>query len=1238
MSERILREVETLDDEHRAQLRLLIFSRQRDWLGRFRSQLGEAYRLGPFQAHPEFMLAPVDARGARAIVGTDASFTKVTSLIRQYDLQPVAGYPVVLSYLRDRTGTAGLSVVSVWREILSHLLDEPDRARGRLLSEPEDRFVAAARIAAILALTRGQQISLRSVGPDIPTIPDLFPYAESELRQAAREVCDVGPFVATAEDGYRFSQQNVSDWFAAFGLSRLRLGPLRSVLCDATGRVWPRHRELVPLLARISVAPEVRQWAGGIDSGIPSDLIGVSLQECLAILDRIEGMAISAPSSIRLFNTELNRLKVPGLGEELARRLGDPARQPAAKELLIDVALATDPVLCLEPAVKVIADSSLPSSLRTRAILLLQMHGGIAHFRELAEPIGRARGTSRTEDQLRASVIRALVERGHWSIPEAALHAPATEHLCVDDRSTLLRFIHDEMTADDARQFLREPTRYRPVLGALGVGFLHQDLWERAQGRLLAEDRLSDSDATLLTDMVLGEPDRDRRIRLGLNLPDRILEWPSVRRRLYEFGIREHMANPDNREWSYVLRPGDLDWLFDRACGEWSAVRMVWQDLHLLTIITERHGGLPVERRTEIWTALDARFPDLRQEWDRSTAAAQEGYIRHQQRIEELQREYPTHALSDVVERLLGEAALGAAERMHELAYACFYPQAIGGRIEGSWEGLDGSLRTRVRAAFRVGLDEGEPTLIPDGPECPAEIAAESVAFAEVLCDQEHPNWGTPALVRRWLPATCHAFSQQTLDVVRRCAHADPAATRSIFLSAAERELRTGSSFGVRVREAPVEWWDGDLAAQVTAWTEEEAFHPEARAHLLELLVLRGRPEAGPIAARWALNSLGKENATLRRVGLNVFLHLEPLVAWPSVETDYAARGTDSLRELSVLYSPHCPIRVNLGAWPIPLLEALARMLVASFPLADDPDTEHRIQSVTAESELRRVRDDVIYRLFAHDESAGKEGVRRLADTDGGLAERIRGYQARAEAQEVLGDLPPVTGEGSAVSVDEAVRVLGSRDYRLIRADDDLFAAILEVLAAVELDVAADLAMLYGAPPRGRDREARRERLHLEEDALQTYIRRRLVDLLPHRVRSPRVSAPSFEALREDQVGYRRRVDLRVLAPTADGTRLATVIVEVKWSDNSDMATGLPEQLGRKYLVGEQRTHGIYLVGWVGEWSRKGHGSDRDRSHLEAFLREQRDQYVQTEGAGLTIEPVVLNLTWREPTSEAPHH
>ena len=100
------------------------------------------------------------------------------------------------------------------------------------------------------------------------------------------------------------------------------------------------------------------------------------------------------------------------------------------------------------------------------------------------------------------------------------------------------------------------------------------------------------------------------------------------------------------------------------------------------------------------------------------------------------------------------------------------------------------------------------------------------------------------------------------------------------------------------------------------------------------------------------------------------------------------------------------------------------------------------------------------------------------------------------------------------------MRLLEDADYRLIRNHDDLLECVAEVLDKVAEDVPADLSMLYGKRSKRRNSLPKR----LNEDALQAYVRRRLTDLLP-----PRIQGFKGCIVREDQVGYRRRLDLRVM-------------------------------------------------------------------------------------------------------------
>jgi hypothetical protein len=211
-----------------------------------------------------------------------------------------------------------------------------------------------------------------------------------------------------------------------------------------------------------------------------------------------------------------------------------------------------------------------------------------------------------------------------------------------------------------------------------------------------------------------------------------------------------------------------------------------------------------------------------------------------------------------------------------------------------------------------------------------------------------------------------------------------------------------------------------------------------------------------------------------------------------------------------------------------------------------------------------------------------------------------------------------------ALSVTEAVRLLDSAQYRLIRSADDLFESVLESLRQMQAEVGQDLPMLYNAPD--RKSEVKQPRKHLEEDALQAYTRRRLFEIL-----SKIADGVDIQIVREDQVARRQRFDLRVTAPCHGTRQLITVVIEVKWSTNQETRSGLVDQLGQRYLVGEALTHGIFLVGWSGEW-RPGDGSGKntDLRGLEEYLLSQRDDFCRLgqPGEKLRIEPFVLDVHW----------
>jgi hypothetical protein len=278
------------------------------------------------------------------------------------------------------------------------------------------------------------------------------------------------------------------------------------------------------------------------------------------------------------------------------------------------------------------------------------------------------------------------------------------------------------------------------------------------------------------------------------------------------------------------------------------------------------------------------------------------------------------------------------------------------------------------------------------------------------------------------------------------------------------------------------------------------------------------------------------------------------------------------------------------------------------------------------------LRENVLETLLYRESDGDDDGYLSLCDLERSLRARHAAFRARKEASATIARATPV--EQPRLSVERIVELLDNADYRLVRSDDDLLEAVLETLGRINNDISHDLAMLYAKPARvqrtRRHKALRRPngRQHLEEDALQSYIRRRLVDLLP-RVVDPGVKV---ELLREDQVRHRRRLDLRILAPCLDANQ-ACVIIEIKWSDNRKVGTSLTEQLGTQYLLGEQRTHGIYLVGWCGTcgWTRN--RKHRSRQELpQALVRQARRFCQRHRNRHIRIEAFVLDAEWREGT------
>jgi hypothetical protein len=156
--------------------------------------------------------------------------------------------------------------------------------------------------------------------------------------------------------------------------------------------------------------------------------------------------------------------------------------------------------------------------------------------------------------------------------------------------------------------------------------------------------------------------------------------------------------------------------------------------------------------------------------------------------------------------------------------------------------------------------------------------------------------------------------------------------------------------------------------------------------------------------------------------------------------------------------------------------------------------------------------------------ATGREVPRALPGTEVLDPEALREYRAEIEslaaqleeARGFPGIDPYLSRDPSALTVSDAVQLLDRAGFRLIRSADDHLDAVVEALREIGASAGQDLPMLYSAPDRQRGSARPNPRRHLEEDALQAYLRRTLLDELMRTAEGVEV-----HVVREDEVGDR---------------------------------------------------------------------------------------------------------------------
>ena len=1247
----ILDLIEDLTPAQRGRLFLLMFCRENERPRAVEDRLVGIYGSSGPGGLEVMKLAPVCESIARAITKLDThAFGRMCRLILRNNLQAVASLPIVLENLAGQAEDTAIEMPDLWRGVLFSVLQ--DRRRDERypcpLSPLADRFQAATRIAAALTFSGHTEVDAGrsdSRGPGI-SIPfsATAPNAD-RLSRAASDVIRSTAFRRMAT-GYQFAQSHVREWLTAFELRAVSLPRLRPLVSDEYGKPYPRLRGVLGILHDITTRDDVRNWIKESHGGVVprSDAAPWSLEAAVRVLDQLQEVARNATHGpVHWGDRNLSQLKAPGLGKVLSKRIANRSLSLAERELLIDVAQATSDGETSSVARSMVLDVKEDEHLRLSAAYLLRDVGTDDDVRGIESLVlSHQPPSSRDTTDMISALIGILYDRGIWAFAQAVKYLPDNDDTVMGTTEMLAFQLQENMSIEDAREFLRTvdwkslATSDKPASSSSRPYSLRNrlKLIVRALSLAAKQEELQWDDYQLLIPVVLLE----YRIRKVLEWPT---GWPSgltdvfsrnqdARREVYIAGFR---SDPDVKQrspaWRWVLQADDIDWLVTFYDEHGSESTWLWEQLLALAYSPD----VTQSKRNAIRKMLRGDCPNEVAEFDRNRRkfrAQESRHLEAEQRREE-ERRAEQYKLPSIIRDTLDHPEMGLHKQMVRLSWFCFVEKRFRPtNVVGEWDDLKESLKSEVLAVVEEALVTSKPTDIPVGSSFPGTVLYEGTAFAWLLRNREtyRPD---STQIKKWLQAVFKMSSPSDEIALNRCRDVEQKATEDVILKEIRREMLSERGSVVVAANLPSEFWSDRLATRAARMVSDDGFEVSVRVALLRVLVRHAPEHVRGIVEIWVNLPADETDTTqlMRTAGLDSLLVIDAERAVSELVRRCNKQGSDLLLEMSSLGEPRSGPSAAIKTWPSSLLEQLGDLLHRMFPVSSDPVRESgQSYFVTREDDLRDLRSQIPRILLERDSPEDHAILKRLSEKHDAVRRWYSYIQSQQTARGILefeltGKSPAGSASG-AVPVAKVIRLLDDAVYRLIRSSRDLQRVLLEEIDEIEKNVKIHLSMLYR--PVGRSGEQRR-RLH--EDALQAYLHCRLNDRLVTRVLD---AGTQVIMNREALAPKGQRVDIKVEALTVRGSP-ATVVLELKWSDNPDVSTSLVEQLGEEYLVGQSLTHGIYLVGWNGHghWRNDASGPKPRRPYtLVGFLAPlcvQAEEYKKTR-PDVVIIPKMIDLQW----------
>jgi hypothetical protein len=289
--------------------------------------------------------------------------------------------------------------------------------------------------------------------------------------------------------------------------------------------------------------------------------------------------------------------------------------------------------------------------------------------------------------------------------------------------------------------------------------------------------------------------------------------------------------------------------------------------------------------------------------------------------------------------------------------------------------------------------------------------------------------------------------------------------------------------------------------------------------------------------------------------------------------------------------------------------------LERAFPRDTDPKhPSGEAHFVGPRESLGEMRDSLVRRLATLGTVNSVQAMRRIIGELPHLP-WLTWYLRQAETEMRRRTWAPLTAS-------EILQLTRTPDAQLIQSPEQLSTILMQALKKYEMELHSAQSPIRSLWDKQRDKTFR----PIEEDALSDHVKLFLERAL---VQSGVIVNREVEVSRVAGAPIGQRTDIKIdaIRKTDEGTKLDVItgVIETKGCWNSELLSGIQDQLFKKYLARLGAPVGIYLVGWFDpkRWDK----TDKRKAKVPDQLqtRERLKQQAASLPAGFFVEAFILD-------------